>query len=114
MLENRAFVYKLETSFFFFFFLISQKDFIKKRKIYYVGNKLKSLKMDLKKWNDEVFGDIGRKKELLEGIQELDVLAKTKGLVQEEKLKKADMSKELENNLLCEKIHWHQKLRALW
>jgi hypothetical protein len=70
--------------------------------------------MDLKKWNDELFGDIGRKKELLEGIQELDVLAETKGLVQEEKLKNADMSKELENNLLCEKIHWRKKLRALW
>jgi hypothetical protein len=70
--------------------------------------------MDLKKWNEEVFGDIGRKKELLEGIQELDVLAESRGLVQAEKLKKADMSKELEKTLLCEEIHWRQKLRALW
>jgi exonuclease III len=27
-----------------------------------LANKLKSLKLDLKKWNEEVFGDIGRKK----------------------------------------------------
>jgi hypothetical protein len=59
--------------------------------------------------------NIGRKKkELLEGIQEMDVLAETRGLVQEEKLKKADMSKELEKTLLCEEIHWRQKSRALW
>ena len=50
-----------------------------------LANKLKSLKMDLKKWNDEVFGDIGRKKkELLEGIQEMDVLAENRGLLEEE------------------------------
>ncbi|XP_059454993.1 uncharacterized protein LOC132185205 [Corylus avellana] len=80
-----------------------------------LANKLKSLKLDLKKWNEEGFGDIGRKKkELLEGIQELDALAELRGLVQEEKLKKADMSKELENTLLCEEIHWRQKSRALW
>ena len=80
-----------------------------------LASKLKSLKMDLKKWNEEAFGDIRRKKkELLEGIQELDVLAETRGLVQEEKLKKADTSKELENTLLCKEIHWCQKSRALW
>jgi hypothetical protein len=48
-----------------------------------LANKLKSLKRDLKKWNEEVFGDIGRKKkELLEGIQELDAMAETRGLDQ--------------------------------
>ena len=29
-------------------------------------------------------------------------------------MKKEDMSRELENTLLCEKIHWRQKSRALW
>jgi hypothetical protein len=90
-------------------------------------NKLKSLKLDLKKWNVEVFGDIGRKKtkktkkqkkkekkELLEGIQEMDVLAENRGVTEEENEKKEDMSRELENTLLCEEIHWRQKLRALW
>lgn len=27
-----------------------------------LANKLKALKTDLKKWNEEVFGDIGKKK----------------------------------------------------
>jgi len=36
---------------------------------YVLANKLKALKADLKKWNAEVFGDVGKKKEeLLEGI----------------------------------------------
>ena len=62
-----------------------------------------------------MFGDIGRKrKELLEGIQELDAMAETRGLDPEDKSKKADMSKELENTLLCEEIQWHQKSIALW
>jgi uncharacterized coiled-coil DUF342 family protein len=48
-----------------------------------------------------VFGDIGRKKkELLEGIQELDAMVETRNLDPEENIKKADMSKELEN-MLC-------------
>jgi hypothetical protein len=52
-----------------------------------------------------VFGDIGRKKEeLLEGIQELDAMVETRGLDPEDKIKKADMLKELENTLLCEEI----------
>ena len=69
-----------------------------------LANKLKSLKRDLKKWNEEMFGDIGRKKkELFEGIQELDAMAETRSLDLEEKIKKADMSKELEN-MLCEEI----------
>ena len=70
---------------------------------------------DPKKWNEEVFGDIGRKKEeLLEGIQELDAMAVTRGLDPEDKIKKADMLKELENTLLCEEIQWRKKSRALW
>jgi hypothetical protein len=36
---------------------------------------LKALKTDLKKWNEEVFSDIGmKKKELLESIRELDLV----------------------------------------
>jgi hypothetical protein len=44
----------------------------------------------------------------------MDVLAKNRGLTEEENEKKEDMSRELENTLLCEEIHWRQKLRALW
>jgi hypothetical protein len=42
--------------------------------------------------------------ELLEGIQELDAMAETRGLDPEDKIKKANMSKELENTLLCKEI----------
>jgi hypothetical protein len=42
---------------------------------YILANKLKALKTDLKKWNEEVFSDIGmKKKELLESILELDLV----------------------------------------
>jgi sulfate adenylyltransferase subunit 1 (EFTu-like GTPase family) len=37
---------------------------------------LKALKVDLKKWNEEEFGDIRKKyKDYLEGIRELDFSA---------------------------------------
>jgi hypothetical protein len=36
---------------------------------YILANKLKALKADLKKWNEKVFSDVGKKKkEVLEGI----------------------------------------------
>jgi hypothetical protein len=42
---------------------------------YVLVDKLKALKTDLKKWNDEVFDDVRKKKnELLEGIRELDLI----------------------------------------
>jgi len=53
---------------------------------------LKTLKADLKKWNDEVFGDVGKKKnELLEGIQELVIIEECYCLVEEERVRKRDM-----------------------
>jgi hypothetical protein len=77
--------------------------------------KLKALKTDLKKWNAEVFGDVGKKKkELLEGIRELDSVDEGRGLEEEEKVRKIDMSRELEKTLLSEEIIWRQKSRALW
>jgi len=77
--------------------------------------KLKALKTDLKKWNAEVFGDVRKKKkELLEGICELDSVDEGRGLEEEEKVRKIDMSRELEKTLLFEEIIWRQKSRALW
>ena len=41
--------------------------------------RLKALKLDLKKWNEEVFGNVGKqKKDLLDVIWELDIIAKGK------------------------------------
>lgn len=77
--------------------------------------KLEALKTDLKKWNAEVFGDVGKKKkELLEGIRELGSVDEGRSLEEEEKVRKTDMSRELEKTLLSEEIIWRQKSRALW
>jgi len=76
--------------------------------------KLKALKTDLKKWNAEVFGDVRKKKkELLEGICELDSVDEGRGLEEEEKVRKIDMSREQEKTLLFEEIIWKQKSRAV-
>jgi len=52
-----------------------------------LANKLEALKSDLKKWNEEVFGDIGKKKEeLLEGIRELELIEECRCLEEDEKV----------------------------
>jgi hypothetical protein len=80
-----------------------------------LANKLKALKSDLKKWNEEVFGDIGKKKkELLEGIRELELIEECRCLEEDEKVRKVDMSRELEKTVLFEEMSWRQKSRALW
>jgi hypothetical protein len=57
-----------------------------------LANKLKTQEADLKKWSDEVFGDVGKKKnELLEGIQELVIIEECYCLVEEEMVRKRDM-----------------------
>jgi hypothetical protein len=64
-----------------------------------LANKLKALKVDLKKWNEELFGDVGKKnEELLEGIRDLDCIDEGWGLVEEERMRKIDMTKDLEKN----------------
>jgi hypothetical protein len=53
----------------------------------------------------KVFGDIGKKKkELLEGIRELDLVEECRCLEEEEKVRNIDMSKELEKTLLFEEM----------
>jgi hypothetical protein len=52
---------------------------------YMLARKLKVLKGDLKKWNVEVFGDIGRRrKELGEEFEELDHIVESRELMDEE------------------------------
>jgi hypothetical protein len=81
---------------------------------YVLARKLKALKGDLRRWNNEVFGHVGkRKKALHEEIRELDRLQEDRGLDEEEK-KKILLTMELERTLLCEEISWRQKSRALW
>jgi hypothetical protein len=67
--------------------------------------KLKALKVDLKKWNEDIFGNVGkRKKDLMDGIRELDVIAEGRTLIEEERVKKEDFARELERLLLYEKV----------
>jgi len=66
-----------------------------------LANKLKALKADLKKWNEEVFGGIGKKKkELLEGIRELELIEDHRCLEEDEKVRRVDMAREMEKTLL--------------
>jgi hypothetical protein len=53
---------------------------------YVLDNKLKALKMDLKKWNKKVFGDVVKKKDLLEGIRKLDLVEECRCLEEDERL----------------------------
>jgi hypothetical protein len=75
-----------------------------------MASKSIDLKADLKKWKEEVFGDVGKKKELLEGIQDMDEIAEGRGLAMEEMMRKEDMTKELEEV----SVSWRQKSRVLW
>jgi hypothetical protein len=59
-----------------------------------LANKLKTLKVVLKKLNAKVLSDVG--KELLESIRELGCIDEGQGLVEEEWMRKTDMIKELE------------------
>jgi hypothetical protein len=71
---------------------------------------LRALKGDLRRWNNEIFGHVGkRKKALLEEMRELDSLQEERGLDEEEKRKKMLLTMEMERNLLCEEISWRQK-----
>jgi hypothetical protein len=82
---------------------------------YVLSCKLKALKGDLRRWNSEVFGHVGkRKKVLLDGIRELDICGEGRGLDEDERRSKDVLSLELERLLLCEEISWRQKSRALW
>jgi predicted ATPase len=63
---------------------------------YVLAKKLKALKADLKKWNEEVFSDVGKKKEeLVEGIKELEGLEESRGLVEEEQVWTSDIIREM-------------------
>jgi hypothetical protein len=82
---------------------------------YMMARKLIALKGDLKKWNVEVFGDIGRrKKELKEELGELDRIGEDRELTAEEIIKRDECSHKLERTLFQEEVSWRQKSRALW
>uniref|UniRef100_A0A2N9GE37 Reverse transcriptase domain-containing protein n=1 Tax=Fagus sylvatica TaxID=28930 RepID=A0A2N9GE37_FAGSY len=80
-----------------------------------LAKKLKALKSDLKKWNDEVFGNVAHKRnQLMIELNKLDVDMEDRPLSEEEKNRRERIVAELESNALMEEISWRQKSRALW
>ena len=67
-----------------------------------MGYKLKRIKLDLKCWNKEVFGNVERKKFLEEEIQSLDLLGKERPLVEEDIVKRALLKAYLEKVVFME------------
>lgn len=62
-----------------------------------LARKLKALKLDLKKLNEEVFGNTKRnKRKLIEDLQAFDVIEESRALWEEELLRKAEVVKVLD------------------
>jgi hypothetical protein len=55
------------------------------------------LKLDFKKWNEEVYGNVERnKRKLIEDLQAFDVIEESRALWEEELLRKAEVVRDLE------------------
>ncbi len=79
---------------------------------YVMESKLKALKMDLKPWNDQEFGNIYFKQQrLLQSLHELETYAEVRSLTEVENLEKANLIAALEKNTLLDEIFWRQKSR---
>jgi hypothetical protein len=55
-----------------------------------------------------------RKNKLMEDLCALDRLDEQRGLAPEEKIRKYEVIRDLENSTLQEEISWQQKSRVLW
>jgi hypothetical protein len=77
--------------------------------------KLKALKMNLKTWNEQVFGNIDRNKRmLLDKLWMLDGNEESRTLDSVELMRKAELVRELEKCVLMEEVSWRQKSRVKW
>ena len=77
-----------------------------------LANKLKALKVDLKRWNVEEFGNVEEKgKKLWSDLRGLETVEESRILMIEEKLDKERIRGELEKMTL-EEISWRQKSRV--
>jgi hypothetical protein len=80
-----------------------------------LAQKLKALKVDLKSWNEQVFGNVeSLKLARLEELCALDRLEEERGLDSEDLLRRNSIASDLERIILQEKISWRQKSRVLW
>jgi hypothetical protein len=80
-----------------------------------LAKKLKALKGDLKVWNKEVFGDVGIKRQQLEGeLQALDEKESLTSLSSAEQFRREGCQSELASVAHMEEVSWRQKSRVLW
>ena len=80
-----------------------------------LAQKLKALKVDLKKWNREVFGDLAlRKKNLLTELMGLDAREETVGLLNEDQNRRIHLKWDIEHLVSLEEISWRQKAYTLY
>jgi hypothetical protein len=80
-----------------------------------LASKLKALKLDLKQWNSDVFGNIYFKhQKMLLALHELETIEESRVLTAEEKGVKAGLISDLEKNTYLDEICWRQKSRAIW
>jgi hypothetical protein len=80
-----------------------------------LAKKLRALKGEIKRWNREVFGNVGaRNKAWTEEVEELDRLGEIRRLSEEEMERRRVLVADLEASLLQEEISWRQKSRVRW
>ncbi|XP_022852922.1 uncharacterized protein LOC111374488 [Olea europaea var. sylvestris] len=80
-----------------------------------LNQKLKALKGDLKKWNEEVVGNVNcSKNQCLSEIEELDRREESQGLTGEEKERHRVLKEEMERMVEMVEINWRQKSRVTW
>jgi exonuclease III len=79
------------------------------------ASKLKALKMDLKQWNFNEFGNVHFKQQkLLLSLHELETTSESRDLSEGEVAERLRLISELEKNTLLEEICCRQKSRVLW
>ena len=80
-----------------------------------MASKLKVLKLDLKQWNAQEFGNIAYQQQgILHSLHVIETLAETRSLSEEEKAAKAKLILDWEKNSLLDEISWRQKSWATW
>jgi hypothetical protein len=66
-----------------------------------LARKLEALKTELKKWNEEVFGNVEKSKRVLsDELRNLDLVAEGRSLYSEERLRKEDITKDVKRFIL--------------
>jgi hypothetical protein len=78
-----------------------------------LAKKLRALKGEIKRWNLELFGNVGaRNKAWAEELELLDRSKEVRGLSKEEKERRRLLALDLEASLLQEEITWRQESRV--